>query len=357
MKAARTYGVKDVRIEEVSIPEPGEKEVLIKVKYTGICGSDLGAYTGGWALPTLPHPITGKVLPVTTGHEPSGEVVKVGSCVKKWKAGDRVTVEPLIYCGTCEACKKGFHNLCENSVGEDGSGNIIGFAVDGAFAEYIVADEESIYRLPDNLDYQVGALTEPAAVALQAVQKSGIQAGQTAAIFGAGPIGLLVAIMAMHAGVEELIISDVAEERLKIAREIGVKHVFNSAETDIVKTIHQIHANGVDVAFDCAGVQVTLDASLDSVKHKGRIMDVAVYGKDPVVRMSDMLMKGVDIYTTLCYSNVYTEAIRIMSNDPETFRKVITRIIPLDKIVEQGFEFLPTDKSQAKILVSPETQG
>lgn len=354
MKAARTYGIKDVRIEDVPIPEPGEKQVLIKVKYSGICGSDLGAYTGGWALPTIPHPITGKVLPVTTGHEPSGEVVKIGAKVKKWQAGDRVTVEPLIYCGTCEACKKGFHNLCENSVGKDGSGNIIGFAVDGSFAEYMVADEESVYALPDNLDYQVGALTEPAAVALQAVQKSGIQAGQTAVIFGAGPIGLLVSIMLMEAGVKELIIADVAEERLKIARELGVKHVINSAGIDIVKEVLAIHPSGVDIAFDCAGVQATFDACLDSVKHKGRIMDVAVYGKNPVIRMSAMLMKGVDIYTTLCYSNVYAEAIRIMADNPEKFRKVITKVIPLDKIVEEGFEFLPTDKSQAKILVSPE---
>lgn len=354
MKAARTYGIKDVRIEDVPIPEPGEKEVLIKVKYSGICGSDLGAYTGGWALPTIPHPITGKILPVTTGHEPSGEVVKVGAKVEKWQAGDRVTVEPLIYCGTCEACKKGYHNLCENSVGEDGSGNIIGFAVDGSFAEYMVADEESVYLLPDNLDYEIGALTEPAAVALQAIQKSGIQAGKTAVIFGAGPIGLLVAIMAMEAGVKELIIADVAEERLKIARELGVKYVINSAETDIVSEVHKIHKSGVDIAFDCAGVQSTFDASLDSVKHKGIIMDVAVYGKDPVIRMSAALMKGVDILTTLCYSNVYAEAIRIMADNPDKFRKVITKIISLDKIVEEGFEFLPTDKSQAKILVSPE---
>lgn len=354
MKAARTYGVGDVRIEDVPIVEPDDKEVLIKVKYSGICGSDLGSYTGGWALPTIPHPITGKVLPVTTGHEASGEVVRVGTKVTKWKAGDRVVIEPLIYCGTCETCKKGFRNLCENSVGEDGSGNIIGYAVDGTFAEYVVADQESLYRMPENMDYQLGALAEPAAVALQAIQKSGIQAGQTAVIFGAGPIGLLVSIMAKHAGVEDLIIADVAEERLKIAKELGIRHVFNSAKVNIVEEILKLHPSGVDMAFDCAGVQSTLDAALDSVKHKGRIMDVAVYGKDPVVRMSDMLMKGVDIYTTLCYANVYPETLRIMESDPESFRRVITKIIPLDKIVEEGFKVLPVDKTQAKILVSPE---
>lgn len=354
MKAARTYGVKDVRIEEVPIPEPRDNEVLIKVKYAGICGSDLGSYTGGWALPTIPHPITGKTLPVTTGHEPSGEVVKVGKNVAKTKPGDRVTVEPLIYCGTCEACKNGFHNLCENSVGQDGSGNIIGFAVDGAFAEYMVADEQSVYLLPDNMDYQLGALTEPVAVAVQAVHKSGLKVGQTAAIFGAGPIGLFVAIVAMQAGVKNLVISDVAEERLAIAKELGIPYVYNPTKVDIVKEIRNITGNGVDVAFDAAGVQTTLDASIDAVKSGGKVFDVAVYGTDPVVRMSDILMKGVDIYTTLCYSNVYEEAIRLIASNPELYKKVITRVISLDKIVEEGFEFLPTDKSQAKILVSPE---
>lgn len=354
MKAARTYGVKDVRIEEVPIPEPGDNEVLIKIKYAGICGSDLGSYTGGWALPTIPHPITGKVLPVTTGHEPSGEVVKVGKNVSKFASGDRVTVEPLIYCGTCEACKKGFHNLCEHSVGEDGSGNIIGFAVDGAFAEYMTADERSVYKLPDNLDYQLGALTEPVAVAVQALHKSGLKVGQTAAIFGAGPIGLLVAIAAMQSGVQDLIISDVAEERLTIARELGVKHVLNPTKVDIVEEIRNITGNGVDVAFDAAGVQTTLDACIDGVKNGGKVFDVAVYGQDPVVRMSDILMKGVDIYTTLCYSNVYDEAIRLIASNPEAYRKVITKVIPLEQIVAEGFEFLPKDKSQAKILVAPE---
>lgn len=354
MKAARTYGIKDVRIEEVPVPEPKDNEVLIKVKYAGICGSDLGAYVGGWALPTLPHPITGKVLPVTTGHEPSGEVVRVGKNVKKFRAGDKVTVEPLIYCGTCEACRNGFHNLCENSVGEDGSGNIIGFAVDGAFAEYMVADEASVYKLPDDLDYQLGALTEPVAVAVQALHKSELKVGQTAAIFGAGPIGLLLAIVAMQAGVQDLIISDVSEERLSIAKELGIKHIFNPQKDDVVKEIKKITGNGVDVAFDAAGVQSTLDAAIDSVKNRGKVFDVAVYGKDPVVRMSDILMHGIDIYTTLCYSNVYEEAIRLIADNQESYRKVITKIIPLDKIVEEGFEFLPTDKSQAKILVSPE---
>lgn len=351
MKAARSYGVKDVRIEDVPIPEPADNEVLVKVKYSGICGSDLGSYTGGWALPTLPHPITGKVLPVTTGHEFSGEITKTGKSVTKFKVGDRVTVEPLIYCGTCEACKKGFRNICENSVGEDGSGNIIGYAVDGSFAEYTVADQNSVYLLPDSIDYQLGALTEPVGVAVQALHKSNLKVGQQALIFGAGPIGLLVAIVAMQSGIQDLIITDMSEERLDIARALGVAHVFNTAEVDIVAEVRKITGNGADVVFDCAGVQATIDAAVDAVKNGGIIFDVAVYKPHPTIKMSELLMKGVDIYTTLCYSNVYDEAIRLIAANPEAYRKIITKVIPLDKIVAEGFEFLPKDKSQAKILV------
>lgn len=354
MKAARTYGIKDVRIEDVPVPEPLDNEVLIKVKYSGICGSDLGSYVGGWALPTIPHPITGKVLPVTTGHEFAGSVVKTGKNVSKFKPGDRVTVEPLVYCGKCEACKKGLRNICENSVGEDGAGNIIGYAEDGSFAEYTVADENSVYLLPDNMDYQLGALTEPVSVGVEAIKKSRIRAGQQAVIFGAGPIGLITAIVAIQSGVQDLMITDLSEERLNIARDIGVKYVFNMKDVDIVKEIEKITGNGVDVVFDCAGVQETIDMAVDVVKNGGKIFDVAVYGKNPTIRMSDILMKGVDIYTTLCYSNVFEDAIRLISANQETYRKIITKVIPLDRIVEEGFAFLQKDRSQAKILVASE---
>ncbi len=350
MKAARSYGVRDVRIEQIDLREPRENEVQIQVKYTGICGSDVHAYFRGWALPTMPHPLTGHTLPVVTGHEISGVVTKVGGKVGALKVGDRVCVDPLLHCDECESCKEGFRNCCEQSVGEDGSGNIIGFGEDGGFAEYVNVRATDVYRIPDNMDFQLGALIEPAAVAVEAVQKSGLKVGQDVLIYGAGPIGLLIAITAMHAGARVVIV-DLSEERLARAKEIGIPCVWNAAQVDVAAQTKALTGNGVDIAFDVAGVQQTLDACMALIKNRGKVMIVAVFNDPPKVNFASLLMKGGDLLTTLCYSNVYEETIKLVSENQEQYRNVISKVIALDDLVQEGFEFSEANKSQAKILV------
>ncbi len=350
MKAARTYGIRDVRIEEMDIPEPKPNEVQLRVKYTGICGSDVHGYFRGWALPTLPHPLTGKVLPVVTGHEISGEVVKLGAAVKNLAVGDRVCVDPLLHCDECEACLKGFRNCCENAVGEDGSGNIVGFGSDGGFAEFVNVNAVDTYRIPDDMDYKLGALIEPAAVAVEAIQKSRLKTGQDVLVMGAGPIGLLIAITATLAGAR-VIIADVAKERLERAQDIGIKYVLDSSKTDVAQEVRSITGNGVDIAYDVAGVQATFNLCTKSVKNKGKIMVVAVFNDPPRVDFAGLLMRGVDILTTLCYANVYEEAIKLVDGNRWMYEKVISKVIELDDLVEQGFEACEKDKTQSKILV------
>lgn len=350
MKATRIYAAKDIRIENIDIRPPNPDEVQINVKYCGICGSDIHGYFHGWALPTVPHPITGNVTPVVLGHEFAGEVVKVGKDVGKFSVGDRVTVEPLIYCNHCEACRKGMFSCCENAVGPDGSGNIYGFAANGGFAEYVNIDQRAVYLLPQTLDYQLGALVEPVAVAVKAVHRSGMKVGQTVAIVGAGPIGLLIAAVAIQGGASGVYMSDISEERLQKAREIGVKHTINPTKQDFVQYVKQATGNGVDVVFDVAGVQSSIDTAIDIVKKLGTIQIVAVFAKNPEVRFADILMKGVNINTTLCYENNYPETLRLINLQPEIYARVITKIAPLDKLVDV-IESLSTDKSQAKVLI------
>lgn len=350
MKAARSYGVKDMRVEEMELREPRENEVQIKVMYCGICGSDIHGYFEGWALPTLPHPITGKTLPVVLGHEFAGEVVKVGTSVAEFAPGDRVVVEPLLYCGECEACRNGIFSCCENAVGRDGSGNIVGFGEDGGFAEYVNVEARSVYRIPDTMSYKAAALVEPTAVAVKAVHRSGLKVGQSIAIFGAGPIGLLIAIVAMQAGATDVFVVDVSDERLALARELGVKHTLNPARTDAVADIYRLTGNGVDIAFDAAGVQATIDSSIDVIKKTGTVQIVAVFAKPPVVRLADLLMKGANLLTTLCYENNYPETIRLIARQPEVYEKVVTKTVKLDRLVEE-IASLHSDKSQAKVLV------
>ena len=181
MKALRLYGGKDVRLENIPEPEPGPEDIKIKVKWCGICGSDVHEYEmGPFLVPVKkPHPRTGKLAPIVGGHEFSGEVVKVGGNVKNINIGDRVTVRPTLPCYKCYYCKQGRHIQCVIL-------GTIGGAADGAFAEYMVAPFDNVYKLPDSLSYEAAAFAEPLACAVHAVNRSRMRLGDAVAIIGAG---------------------------------------------------------------------------------------------------------------------------------------------------------------------------
>ncbi|KRL97266.1 L-iditol 2-dehydrogenase [Liquorilactobacillus satsumensis DSM 16230 = JCM 12392] len=355
VKAARIYGKEDVRIENVALSEPQDDQVQIKVKYCGICGSDLHAYLEGWGLPTIPHPLTGKTVPITLGHEFAGTVVKVGDRVKDLKVGDAVAVEPLIACGKCENCRKGFYNFCNNARAKDGAGNFLGFSDDGGFAEYANVDEFFAHKMPQGLAYELGALAEPTAVVFEAIKKSSLRAGEDVVVEGAGPIGLLTAVLAKLAGANHVFVIDVSEVRLNKAKELGLKRILNPNQVDVSKEVRKECPNGVDVSFEAAGVQATFENALKLTKRTGTLQIVALFGKPLKVDMTnDVIMQGVDIVTTLCYNNSYPEVLGILNNHRELFSKIVTKKIPLAAVVEKGIKALATEKDQVKILVSPE---
>jgi len=212
MKAARWYGAKDVRIEEVDVPEVKPHQVKIAVKFTGICGTDLHEYLDGPIfIPTeTEHVYSGQKAPVTLGHEFAGEIVEVGSDVTRVKVGDRVTVEPIL----------AKHNL----VGDynlDPNLNFVGLAADGGFAKYCVLDGDIVHKVPDSLSYEQAALTEPAAVAVYAVRQSALKTGDTAVVFGLGPIGLLIVEALRAAGASKIYGVELSPERQAKAEELG----------------------------------------------------------------------------------------------------------------------------------------
>lgn len=355
MKAVRVYGAKDVRLEDVDIPDPKADQVQIKVKYCGICGSDLHEYTEGLTLPTSRHPISGKKLPITMGHEFSGEVVKVGKGVTDLKVGDPVAVEPLIACGHCANCRAGKYNLCENAIGDDGSSNFLGFSDDGGYAEYANVRDFFAHKMPAGMSYELGAVTEPTTVAYEAIKKSGFRLGQTVAVMGAGPIGLLTASLLKLGGATKVYITDVSPERLQKAREMGLTDVLDSSKVDVVKKIKEEVPGGVDIAYDAAGIQATFDTAIRAVKKAGKVMLIALFGKSITVDVTNrLIMQGLDILTTLGYNNDYPTVLRLVSEHPDIFNKVITKKIPLEDAIEKGVKALATDKSQVKILISPE---
>lgn len=344
MKALVWYGEKDVRIENVQEPAISKGKVKINVAWTGICGSDLHAYHHGVGVQVdTPHPISGVKAPLTLGHEFAGVITEVGEGVTNFKAGDRVAVEPLLHCKVCQYCKQGRYNMCE-------SFGFVGLNADGGFADYVVVDSFLAHKLPDNVSLEEGALVEPTAVALQAVRESELKVGDTVAVYGVGPIGLLTIISAKAAGASRIIAVDVSKERLEKAKEVGATHIINSLEENPTEVINSVYG-GVDIAYEAAGVQPTLTSATQVVKKGGQVMIIAVFGKPAEVDLFLVVAHEINIKGSLAYCHIFPEVIHMISNGVLDVKQVITDRIPLDRIIEDGLEKLLVDKTQAKILV------
>lgn len=348
MKAAVFYGQKDVRIEDVKEPEVSKGKVKIKVGWTGICGSDLHAYHHGLGVAYEEHPISGRKVPLIIGHEFAGIVTEVGEGVTKFAVGDKVAVEPNLHCGQCESCRKGNYHMCEVS-----NAGFIGLADDGGFSEYVVAEEKYFHKLPENMSLEEGALVEPTAVAFHAVRRSGLKVGQSVAIFGAGPIGLLTLLCAQTAGAAETFVIDISKERLEKAKELGATYTINPTEEDPVKKIMEVTGNGVAVAFEAAGAQPTVTSALNSLKKQGTLLVIAGFAGEITINPNLLLVNEHSIVFTLAYANEFPEVIKLISEGRLDVKKVVTKKIKLDNLVEDGLELLIRDKSQAKILVEP----
>lgn len=346
MKAARWHKAKDIRVEETAIPSPNENQVKIAVKFTGICGSDLHEYNDGPQLIPVdePYALNGHQGTTTLGHEFSGVVEEVGKNVKNIKKGDRVTVEPIFKNPESPFISTGEYNLSEPL-------GFVGLTANGAFAKYVVVEDYMVHKMPDSMTFEQGAIVEPAAVAAYAIQRSGMKLGDTVLITGAGPIGLLTVQVALAAGASQIFVSDLSENRLKKAKEIGATHTFNAKDKDITQKIKEITGHGVDVFIDAAGVQATFDTGINSLRNGGTAILVALFGKSVTHDALNQTLRELTIIGTAAYRNIFPEVIALISSGRLPVEKLITSVISLDEIVEKGFEALTKDPSEVKILV------
>ncbi len=343
MKAAVWYGHKDIRVEERELKPLQDNEVTVRVAWAGICGSDLHEYAEGPVFVPVdePAPLTGETAPLIMGHEFAGVVEEVGPNVTQFKKGDRVVVNPTLTYG----------NKPEGMDIYDGF-NFIGLHGDGGFATFANAPEENVIKLPDTLTLQDGALVEPTAVAVQAVKESDMRFGDTVAVFGAGPIGILQVIAAKAAGASEIIVFDLSEERLELAKKMGATYVFNSGKVDPVEKVHELVPGGVDVTFEVAGVQPTFIQSIDVTRPRGVVVIVSIFARPIEWNPLHLTNTGVKITSTIAYSKKsFKQTVDLMGTGQLNPRGIITSEIELDDIVDKGFEVLINDKSQAKILV------
>lgn len=346
MKAARWYKAKDIRVEETAVPSPNDNQVMIAVKFTGICGSDLHEYLDGPQLIPVeePYALNGHQGTTTLGHEFSGVVEEVGKNVKNIKKGDRVTVEPIFKNPESPFITTGEYNLSEPL-------GFVGLTSNGAFAKYVVVEDYMVHKMPDSMTFEQGAIVEPAAVAAYAIQRSGMKLGDTVLIIGAGPIGLLTVQVALATGASQIFVSDLSENRLKKAKEVGATHTFNAKDEGIAKKIREITGHGVDVFIDAAGVQASFDTGINSLRNGGTAILVALFGKEVTHDALNQTLRELTIIGTAAYRNIFPEVIALISSGRLPVEKLITSVISLDEIVEKGFEALTKDPSEVKILV------
>ena len=347
MKAARWYAAKDIRVEDIDEPQVTPGSIKIKVAWTGICGSDLHEYLAGPIFIPVGenHPLSHDKAPITMGHEYCGEITELGEGVEGFAIGDRVAIEPIYNCGKCDACRDGLYNLCKDMgfVGLSGGA--------GGFAAYSVVPARMAHKMPDELSMEQGALVEPAAVALHAVRVSTIKAGDTAAVFGAGPIGLLVVEALRAAGAAQVYVVEPSEERRAKALELGATRAMDPTDLDVVAEIRAATGNGVDVAFEVTGVPQVFAQVIDSTRYEGQALIVSIWEGDASFQPNTVVLSERTIKGTIGYRNVYPAVMELMTRGYFQAENLVTKRIELDDIVAKGFDVLSSEKSQVKILV------
>lgn len=314
-----------------------EDEVLVKIRASAICGSDLHIARG--LHPSAP-------LPVTIGHEFSGDVAAVGSKVDHVAVGERVTVEPCIVCGTCDACRHGEYSYCEN----------ISFTYrigDGAMADYVVVKSPYVYKLPDYLSYDTGALIEPLSVATHAVRRADIQLGQTVLIIGAGAIGMMVAAMCRRSGATQIIIADFSDERLAMALQVGATDAVNSGRVDLLEEVARLTGGkGVDRSFECVGRESCFNQAIMVLKKNALCTVVGIYEK-PMVSFpaGRLITHEIRIQGAQGYCWDFPIAIAAARDLP--MDKFVTHKFPLDELQTALETALDPKSGSIKVIVNP----
>ncbi|MEP4770613.1 MAG: alcohol dehydrogenase catalytic domain-containing protein [Roseibium sp.] len=334
-QAAVYRGDKTFSLEQKETPPPGPGQVQIKVAYCGICGTDLHIYLG--------HMDKRVGFERTIGHEMSGTIEALGDGVKGLKAGQKIVVRPLDHCGDCPACNAGHEHICHSL-------KFIGIDTEGAFQEYWNVPAHTIHVLPDDIDLSHAALIEPLAVACHDVQRAKVAKAENVLVIGGGPIGLLVALVARHAG-GKVTISEVNENRLAYAEKLGFNTI-NPLSSDPVENINtQTGGRGADVVFEVSGTQPGVDLMTAAAASRGRIVMVAIHATKPTVDMFQFFWRELELFGARVYRpEDYEEAMRLLADGVVDCNSFITDIQPLQDI-QSAFEALTQNPNAIKSMI------
>lgn len=333
MKALIYEGPKQAVLREVAEPKSTEGQVKLKVKYCGVCGSDIGIFLGT-------HPRA--KAPLIFGHEFVGVLEEDG---KRLKKGDRVVCYPLLTCGKCLACRTGNEHVC-NSLG------LIGIDCDGGIAEYVCADEEMLFKVPDGVSDRAAAVVEPLAVIVHSLHQAQFKPLDSAVVIGAGPIGILTGIVLKEMGASQVIISDVFDKRLEIASQFGMTTV-NPTKTDFAKAVKDAtDGEGCDILFECSGSEPAAIQMTDITRVRGTICMTGIHKKPHPVDLRELNFKEQTLVGTRVYTKEqFGQTVQFTKKIEKELEKVVSHIVPLSES-EKVFDMIADpDCGTVKVIV------
>ncbi len=336
MKAIKLEEPRQVGCVELEKPVPKEGEALLRIVTAGICGSDIGAFRGTNKLVSYPRVI---------GHELAGIIEEIpADNPKGLKVGDKVIVDPYLYCGHCYPCSIGRTNCCNDL-------KVLGVHVDGGMAEYYCHPADMLVKMPEDMDWTEAAMAEPLTISLHGIHRGGLKAGEYCAIIGAGPIGLLAGMIAQAYGAHAILL-DLVQERLDFAKELGIEHVINSGKEDAVERVKEI-TDGVmaQQVMECSGANAAIRMTLDLVCHAGRVTLTGWPPRETPIPTDAITRKEIDIRGARTSAGEFEEAIELIYTKKVDVAKILTKTISLEEAPETIRDIEQNPGNYMKVVV------
>jgi len=337
-RLGRVVSPKTVDFIDRPVQEPADNELVIKIVSSAICGSDMHIFSGKH--PSVP-------LPVTIGHEFSGDVAAAGKAVARFKKGDRVTVEPCVTCGKCDACLHGNYGYCEQISFTYRNG-------DGAMAHYITVRESHAFHLPEHLGYNAGAMIEPLSVAAHAVRRADIRLGEKVLVIGAGAIGILVAALCRHSGADEIMVCDYSASRLAMAKEFGATMTVNPGKGERLEkaVLEMTGGTGMDKTFECVGRESTFIQAMTSLRRNGLATIIGIF-EEPNITINAMRFITHEIRVQGSQGYCWDFPIAIKMSERIDLEKLVTHVFPLENLGKALETCFDPKAESIKIILKP----
>jgi len=342
MKALLLSAYKHLELADLPTPTPAPDEVLIRVAACGICGSDVHGYDGGSGR---------RIPPLVMGHEAAGTIESVGSAIKNFAPGDRVTFDSTVYCGECSNCRRGDINLCDRR-------QVLGvscgdYSRAGAFAEFVAVPARILHRLPESLPFAEAAMLEAVAVAIHAVNLAEISSNNTALVIGAGTIGILTMQALNAAGCARVFVTDVDEDRLEMARQLGATEILLSNDSLSKKILQLTDNEGVDVALEAVGRNETIAAAIDSVRKSGAVVLIGNIVPNVNLPLQKVVTRQIRLQGSCASAGEYPQAIRWMASGAIRVKPLITAIAPLEEGAKWFERLYVREPHLFKVVLTP----